>query len=78
MEPEAEKKRPFATLTNKIFTFAGSFSKLSFSWPKLFLTRLPLIILIFIIFLIGLMTAGFALYWYVPKATVVIFVKPKV
>lgn len=67
-------KNPLKRL-NKFFTF---YKRLAFKLPKLSIKKGPVLIFLPIALLLILFLAVLAFYWYVPKASVVLYFEPKV
>ncbi len=82
---EVEVKKPFETIKlnklsiikNKLskISFLSKLRKLSLIFPKL--KKSNMVIVYFLIFLSLFLISGFAFYWYIPKAQIDIYLKPK-
>lgn len=79
VEEEKEKeKEPLLTKFKKIIDHLFFFRKVSFKIPELSFKKVPLLIILAFLFIILVGIGGGLFFWYVPKATVTLYLKPKI
>jgi len=75
---EEKKKEPLLTKFKKIIDHLFFFRKVSFKIPELSFKKVPLLIILAFLFIILIGVGGGLFFWYVPKATVTLYLKPKI